>query len=99
MGHWARFQCALLRLPRPDELTLRQFFLLVYEEAVAEHRAMQLDYAARVDFTKEGESIDETRTIVNRQYLDPDEALVRRIEEKRAEAALRLAADNMIDLG
>ena len=99
MGHWSRFQVALLQLPHPETVTLRQFFLLAYEEAVAEHRAMQLDFAARVDFTKDGESITETRTIVNRQYLDPDPALVAEIEERGQMAIHQMVMDDQIDLG
>jgi hypothetical protein len=89
---------AMLRLPHPERLSLRQFFMLAYEEIVAEHRAAQLDYGARVEFTGEGESIDETRTIVERQYLDPDEVLVKAIEDKRAEAALRMSAEGLVEL-
>lgn len=97
MGHWSRMEYALARLPRPERLSLRQFLMIAYEEVVAEARAAQLDFAARVEFSKEGEAIDESRTICNRQYLDPDEELVKRIEEKRAMAAAELSGADMVD--
>jgi hypothetical protein len=99
MGHWSRMEYALARLPHPERLSLRQFLMITYEEVVAEARAAQLDFAARTEFTAEGESIDESRTICNRQYLDPDEALVQRIEDKRAMAAAQLISENQIDFG
>jgi hypothetical protein len=99
MGHWSRMEYALARLPHPGRLSLRQFLMIAYEELVAEARAAQLDFAARVDFSKEGESIDESRTICNRQYLYPDEELVKRIEAKRAMAALQLSGSDMVDFG
>lgn len=50
------------------KLSARQAFLLMEEVVIDEMRKQRLDIAARVDFTPEGDSITETRRLLDEDY-------------------------------
>lgn len=67
-AHWGAVELCFAQCRH--KLSARQAFLLMEEVVVEEARKARRDLAARVDFTPEGESIVETRQLLDEDYSE-----------------------------